>query len=281
MIDDREIELIVGCAQMASVLDPMQNLERCVSVAQEASRRGVQLLIFPESASSRSDDPHVPPLGEPLDGGFVADLASAVSDLAMTVIVGVTESGSADLPHNTLVALRGGRIISVYRKMHLYDAAGLRESDAISSGDGPVVTFEVDGFRVGMMTCYDIRFPEIARLLASDGADVLAVPTSWVRGPMKELHWTTFCQARAIENTVYVAGAAQTGGMRIGRSMIVAPDGIAEASAGTDTGLVVSRISRDRLHRVREAFPVLRQRRFSIVGTPHPAGEISAAGYPA
>lgn len=264
--------LLVGCVQMHSVLAPEENLLRCLAHLEDATARGVQLLVFPEATSSRSDDPLVRPIAEPLDVGFVPALAAAAARHDITVVVGVMESGSADRPYNTLVALQGGRTVAVYRKLHLYDAAGTRESDAVMPGDGPLTAFDIDGFRVGMMTCYDIRFPELARLLAGQGADAIVIPTSWMRGPMKELHWLTFCRARAIENTVYIAGACQTGGDRIGRTTIVAPDGIAEASSGIDEGLVVARITAARLDRVRATFPMLDQRRFSIDATPRPAG---------
>lgn len=265
-------DLVVGCVQMRSVLDPQENLERAVAYVETAARAGVRLLVFPESASSRSDDPAVRPIAEPLDLGFVPGLAAAAARAGITVVAGVMEPGPAGRPYNTLVALDGGRVLSAYRKLHLYDAAGFRESDTVTPGDGPVATFDVDGFSIGMMTCYDIRFPELSRLLSDRGADVIVVPTSWVRGPMKELHWNTFCRARAIENTVYIAGASQTGGNRIGRTTIVGPDGIAEAAAGTDEGLVLSRVSTARLDRTRETFPMLQQRRFRIDATPRSAG---------
>lgn len=265
-------ELVVGCVQMHSVLEPADNLRRCLEHLTTAERLGVRLLVFPESTSSRSDDPLIRPIAEPLDSGFVPALAAAAAEHGITVVVGVMEAGPAERPYNTLVALQGGRVVSVYRKLHLYDAAGTRESDTVMPGDGPLTAFEVAGFRISMMTCYDIRFPELARLLAGLGADLIAIPTSWMRGPMKEMHWLTFCRARAIENTVYIAGSCQTGGDRIGRTTIVAPDGIAEASSGIDEGLIVARVASARLGRVRANFPMLEQTRFDIDAAPRPAG---------
>lgn len=270
--------LTVGCVQMRSALDPAENLPRMLAHIAEAARLGVRLLVFPEASTSRSDDPLVPSRSEGLDEGCVPDLAAASAEHDVTVVVGVMETGPQGRPFNTLVALQGGRAVAVYRKLHLYDAAGTRESDSVAPGDGPLITFDVDGFRIGMMTCYDIRFPELARLLADRGADVIAVPTSWVRGPLKEMHWLTFCRARAIENTVYVAGACQTGGDRIGHTMVVAPDGVAEASAGYDEELVIARVTAARLDRVRTAFPMLSQRRFAIDSTPRAATDLTASG---
>ncbi|MDF2561732.1 MAG: Nitrilase/cyanide hydratase and apolipoprotein N-acyltransferase [Microbacterium sp.] len=276
---ESDIELIVGCVQMQSRLNPDDNLTACIRAAHEASRRGVQLLVFPETASSRSDDPEVTPHAEDIGEGFVPALASALADLDMTIIVGVTEGRGEERPYNTLVAMRRGRIVAVYRKLHLYDAAGMRESDLVTPGEGPVATFDVDGFRVGLMTCYDVRFPELARLLSEQGADILAIPASWVHGPLKEEHWRTLCAARAIENTVYVLGAAQTGGTRIGRSAVIAPDGVAEAAAGYAEELIVARVSARRLSQARARFPMLQQTRFAIDAVPRPApASVSGAG---
>lgn len=266
-------DLILGCVQMHSELQLAANLARCIGYLDEAEARGVQLLVFPESASSRSDDPTVPPLAEDIDGEFISKLRAHLAGRDMTVIIGVTERRAGGSPYNTLVALRDGEIVGRYRKLHLYDAAGVRESESTSPGDGPVEVVEVNGFRVGMMTCYDVRFPELARLLAEKGADVLALPASWVSGPLKEEHWRTLCAARAIENTVYIVGAGQTGGNRIGRSLVAAPDGVIEVAAGYDEDLLVTRVSDERLKRVRSRFPMLGQRRFTIDTSPKPAVE--------
>ncbi|ADD42427.1 carbon-nitrogen hydrolase family protein [Stackebrandtia nassauensis] len=266
--------LLVGCVQMRSDLDPGENLRQCLRYLDEARTAGVDLLIFPETVSSRVDDPSRAPQAESLDDGFVAGLAKATEGLDLTVIAGVTETHD-DRPFNTLVALRDGQRVARYRKIHLYDACAMAESDTIAPGDGPVSTFAVKGFEVGMMTCYDIRFPELSRLLAERGADLLAVPTSWVRGPLKEEHWTTFCKARALENTVYLAGACQTGGSRVGLTSVVAPDGVIVSRLAQHEGLVTARIGRDALTAAREAFPLLEQRRFAISPeiTPHPTAD--------
>ncbi|NEK69687.1 MAG: carbon-nitrogen hydrolase family protein, partial [Xanthomonas perforans] len=264
------IDLVIGCVQIESGLEPELNLPRCLAFAREAEARGVQLLIFPESTSSRSDEPAVPPVEERVDGPFVTRLRNELADSPMTVIIGMTEERDDGLPFNTLVAFRAGSIVATYRKLHLYDAAGIRESDSISPGDGPIQVFEVDGFHVGMMTCYDVRFPELSRLLAKQGADVLAVPTSWVSGPLKEEHWKTLSAARAIENSLYLAGAGQTGGTRIGRSHIIAPDGVAEVAAGYGETLLVARLTKRRLEGVRSRFPMLDQTRFAVASAPQP-----------
>ena len=115
--------------------------------------------------------------------------------------------------------------------------------------------------RVGVMTCYEVRFPEVARRLAELGAEVLLLPAAWVRGPLKELHWDTLARARAIENTVYVAAAGQVSAMYAGLSAIYDPMGVAIVNAGEAEGVVVSEARRDRLEEVRRVNPSLAMRR--------------------
>jgi predicted amidohydrolase len=114
------------------------------------------------------------------------------------------------------------------------------------------------------MTCYDLRFPELSRALVDKGADVLVVPAAWVRGPLKEHHWTTLLTARAIENTCYVVAAAQNGKKYSGLSQVIDPQGIAVAAVGEGDGYAVAELSGDRLSGVRERNPSLVNRRFSV-----------------
>src|SRR6202008_399878 len=120
----------------------------------------------------------------------------------------------------------GGRLVATYRKIHLYDSFGFRESDRLVGGELSPVVVPVGDLTLGLMTCYDVRFPEMGRLLVDAGADVLLVPAAWVKGPLKEAHWSTLLHARAIENTGYVVGAGQTGRVCAGCSEIVDPMGV-------------------------------------------------------
>lgn len=259
-----EGSLEIRLAQLSSVHDVSANVELCLALVARAVRDGIDLLVFPESASSRTDGVGESPQDEQLDGIFVRRLAESTCGTNLTVIAGVTETGLMGRPFNTLVALRDGELVSTYRKIHLYDAFDFRESDTVAAGDGTLSTFIVNGFSIGMLTCYDVRFPEVARLLADKGVDVLVLPTSWVSGPLKEDHWETLCKARALENTCYLAAAGQTGGNRIGRSMIVGPDGVVRATAGIEEGTVSGTLSLDLLRSARHTMPVLKQRRFFV-----------------
>ena len=122
-----------------------------------------------------------------------------------------------------------------YRKIHLYDSFGYQESARLVAGPVEPVLVDVDGFRVGLMTCYDLRFPELARELVSRGAELLVVPAAWVAGPLKVDHWRTLARARAIENTVFVAAVGQPGPRYTGHSMVVGPAGEVVAELPTVT----------------------------------------------
>ncbi|MGN6502536.1 MAG: nitrilase-related carbon-nitrogen hydrolase, partial [Pseudolysinimonas sp.] len=167
---------------------------------------------------------------------------------------------------NTVVALSDtGELVAHYRKIHLYDAFGDRESDYIVPGPADqVATFPWHGFTAGLQTCYDVRFPELTRRLVDGGADLILVPAEWVRGPLKESHWRTLLTARAIENTVYVAAADHAPPVGAGNSMVVDPMGVELVTIGESTDVAVAWIAPERVAEVRRINPALRLRRFDV-----------------
>jgi predicted amidohydrolase len=226
---------------------------------------GIDLVVLPEGAmhdfGATGDD--LAAAAEPVDGPFVAMLADQARRLDATLIGHIFERHeSGGLPYNTAVVVApDGSVRETYRKIHLYDSFGYVESKRLSAGPVRPVVADVAGLRIGLLTCYDLRFPELARLLVDAGAEVLAVPTAWVRGPLKEDHWETLLRARAIENTVYVLGAAQCGANYTGRSLVVDPMGIVVAGAGETDADVVAELSADRVAAARERNPSLANRR--------------------
>jgi predicted amidohydrolase len=168
---------------------------------------------------------------------------------------------------NTVAAVApDGELIGVYRKVHLYDAFGYAESDTIIPGEltDPLL-FDLGDLRFGVMTCYDLRFPEIARVLVDAGATAIALPAAWAAGPAKEDHWATLVRARAIENTCFVLASAQTGPRCTAQSMIVDPMGTVLACAGEQPGLALATIGAARVDQVRKTNPSLANRRFRVV----------------
>ena len=205
---------------------------------------------------------------QPLDGPFVRALAGLAGELGIHIVAGVVErvTGETARVANTLVALDPhGELVAHYRKVHLYDAFGQRESDWVVPGAvEPPQIFAVGGFTAGMQTCYDIRFPEVTRQLVDAGADLVLVPSEWVRGPLKETHWGTLLTARAIENTVYLAAADHTPPVGVGNSMVLDPMGVELAGLGEAEGFALAWLTPDRVTEVRRVNPALELRRFRV-----------------
>ncbi|WP_223252957.1 nitrilase-related carbon-nitrogen hydrolase [Arthrobacter sp. AFG7.2] len=205
-------------------------------------------------------DATFPAVAEPLNGPVCRDLASIARRHGSALVVGVVEtSDEPGRAYNTLVAFGpDGDRLAFYRKIHLFDAQGFGESTFIKPGPSTApVVFEHGGVRFGLMTCYDLRFPELARSLADTGAQVLLVCSSWVPGEHKTEQWLALNAARATENSVYVAGVCQAPPMSVGRSVLVDPRGL----VGLEPCVRVVEVSPETVERVRVSFPMFRQRR--------------------
>ena len=260
---------LIAVAQFAPGDDGERNLGIMEEFAAGAVARGASLIVFPEYSSFFE-----PVLGEaslaaaePLDGRFVAGVAAFASRLGIHVVAGMLETTDAPVKvSNTIIAVDpAGAIVAEYRKLHLYDAFGQRESDRVLAGriEQPQ-TFAWQGFTVGLQTCYDIRFPEVTRRLVDAGADLVLVPAEWVRGPLKEHHWRVLVTARAIENTIYIAAADHAPPVGAGNSMVVDPMGVELVTIGEESGIAVAEATPARVASVRETNPALKLRRFGV-----------------
>lgn len=269
MASDSTTHIAIAVAQFAPGDDKAANLEQIRDLATVAASRGARLVVFPEYSSYFTPEfgEHSVAAAETLDGPFVAGLEAIAKVLNIYLVVGMVELVQDDHRFsNTLVALDpAGGLVAKYRKMHLYDAFGQRESDWVVPGPIEVPeTFVVEGLTVGLQTCYDIRFPEVTRRLVDAGADLVLLPSEWVRGPLKEQHWRTLVTARAIENTVYIAAADHAPPIGAGNSMVVDPMGIELVTIGESTDVAVAWISLERVAEVRAVNPALGLRRFTI-----------------
>ena len=266
------MRVALGQLPISSV--PQVNLDRVRAAAALACTQGAQMIVFPEGTQARfSVDLRA--VAEPLDGEFSLGLAAAAQSAGVAIVAGLFEPAPDGRVFNTTVAYEAdGTLAAVYRKLHLFDALGHRESDSVAPGDDAVIA-TVAGLRVGFMTCYDVRFPELARRLAADGAQLLVLPAAWAAGPVKEDHWVTLVRARAIENTIWLAAAGQvpdpaepatrapTG---IGRSMLVDPMGVVRIDQGPAEGIGVGEVDVSYTEQVRALLPSLAGRREDITG---------------
>ncbi|MFJ4253063.1 carbon-nitrogen hydrolase family protein [Microbacterium sp. NPDC090003] len=259
----------VAVCQFAPTDSREGNRERIAELVADAAARGARLIVLPEYSSYFVNpmDETLAAHAETLEGEFVQTLTALAGEYAVVIVAGLVEqSDDPRRVRNTVVAVRGDGLLAVYRKQHLYDAFGQTESDWVEPGViGEAATFEIAGLRFGLMTCYDLRFPEVARTLVDADADVLVVPAEWVRGPLKEHHWTTLLAARAIENTVYVVSADHPAPIGVGHSQIIDPQGVVLAGVGSAEGIAVAPVERAVIDRVRETNPSLRVRRYAVV----------------
>ena len=219
-------------------------------------------MVLPEAYARDFGQPgsDVSGFAEDLDGPFVSALVKAAED--RTVVAGMFErSPDPARPFNTVVVVDRDGVRAAYRKVHLYDSFGYQESRALNAGavdQLPIV--EVAGTRLGVVTCYDLRFPEAARRYAGE-IDLLVVPAAWVAGPRKVHHWRTLLTARAIENLMYVAGAGQAGPRYSGNSIVVDPRGDVVAEAGMDVETVDAEVDPAVVAEARRENPSLANRR--------------------
>ncbi len=251
-------QLRVALVQEASTLDPDHNRAWLA----ELTPPDADLVVFPEAfqrdfGEAGSD---LSSFAETTDGAFATEVSVVAAERGTTVVAGMFERGDDPArPFNTLLVR--GAVQASYRKIHLYDSFGYRESDRLSAGPVAPVTFRLGDFTVGLMTCYDLRFPELARTLVDAGADVLVVPAAWVAGDRKVDHWRTLVHARAIENTVYVVAVGQPAPRYSGHSTIVSPLGDVVAEAGPDADIVRGVLDAEVIAEARRTNPSLANRR--------------------
>lgn len=246
----------VVLVQQESSLDPAENRERLESLVPERA----DLVVFPEAwqrhfGEAGSD---LTPYAEPLDGPFVTEVERLAKERDTTIVAGMFEQTDGT-PYNTVV-VRGGAHLD-YRKIHMYDSFGYQESKVLAPGPIEPATFDLDGTRVGILTCYDLRFPELARRLVDAGSEVILVPAAWVAGPRKIYHWTTLLRARAIENTVYVVGVGQPAPRSSGHSMVVDPLGDVVVEGGDEAEVITAEIDLAAVAGARRTNPSLANRR--------------------
>jgi deaminated glutathione amidase len=264
----------VALGQLPISPDPAVNLGRVREALTDAARRGADLAVFPEATQARFGS-DLRAVAEPLNGPFGTGLADAARGTGVALVAGVFEPAPDGRVYNTAVAYDGaGTLVAAYRKIHLFDSLGERESEVVAPGSEPVVT-DLAGIRVGIMTCYDVRFPELARALVARGAELIVIPAAWAAGLFKEEHWLTLVRARAIENTAWVAAACQvpdpsspptrapTG---VGRSLLVDPMGAVRTDLGPFAGVGVADLDPALTKQVRAVLPSLEHRREDVFG---------------
>jgi len=259
--------------QFKASTDKQTNLEKIISYIQKAASKNAKLCAFPEFmmfyTNSKQTSKQLASLAETINGNFVTTIAQAAKENRIQVIGSFYEkSRKKDRVYDTSFIIdNSGKVISTYRKIHLYDALGFKESDKIISGSKITKPVNTTLGKTGMMICYDLRFPEMARSLAASGSEILVAPSAWVKGNMKEEHWITINKTRAIENGCYVIAPAQVGNIYCGRSLVVDPYGKILLDMKKKQGVGFVDIDLNKVKQTRKILPLLKNRRTDIYST--------------
>ena len=272
--------LRVACVQLTSRDDKAANLERAEGLVTRAAATGADLVVLPEKWNAIGSAEVLHAAAESIEDGESVDAMRGWAKRHSITLVGgsITErrDGREKLSNTSLVFGADGELVSVYRKIHLFDVEVgghvYRESEAEEPGEEPVVA-PLD-WPVGLSICYDLRFPELYRILALEGALVVTVPAHFTLHTGKD-HWELLLRARAVENQLYVAAAAQIGEtMRgkqsYGRSLIVDPWGLVLAQAPDEETVISAELDLDRLQDVRTRLPSLASRQAAAYRWPQP-----------
>jgi len=262
----------VACVQMTSRVDKAANLERAEALVARAASTGADVVVLPEKWNLIGGADDYRAGAEPLEGGgSVAAMSGWARTLGVTLVGGsITErrQGREKLSNTSCVFDPEGELVAVYRKIHLFDVEVgghvYRESETEEPGTEPVVA-RAEGWAIGLTVCYDLRFPELYRVLALEGAELATVPAHFTT-PTGRDHWHVLLRARAIENQLYVAAAGQVGETlpgkpAYGRSLVADPWGTVLAQAPDEETVITAEVDRARLREIRAKLPSLANRR--------------------
>jgi deaminated glutathione amidase len=257
--------------QLNSTSDVDSNLEAAERLLRASARDGAELAVLPEKWSLLAAGEVMAELAEPLDGPVIAAARSWARDLGIHLVAGSVPEripGRERLSNTSLLIAPDGEVVATYRKIHMFDVdvggVAYRESAHEQAGE-EIVSAEAGGVRIGLTICYDLRFPELFRILALGGARLITVPSAFTAETGRP-HWEILLRARAIENQVFVLAANQTGEAEPhysswGHSMVVDPWGRVLDSVAAGEGHAIADLDLAELERIRERIPALANRR--------------------
>ncbi len=271
------MHLPVALVQLDARDDVAANISTAVALADEAAAGGARLVALPEYLQFRGSDEGFRASARPIPGPHTDPFAEVARRRRAWILVGSTAetSGDPDRPFNTSVLIApDGAIAATYRKVHLFDVDIARgpadtESARVTPGDR-LVCADIDGARLGLSICYDLRFPEMYRSLALAGAGILTVPSAFTERTGRD-HWEVLLRARAIENGAFVLAPSQIGGPpgqpAFGRSMVIDPWGTVIAQAPDAVTIVHADLDLERIAEIRRGIPALANRRPEVYRT--------------
>lgn len=264
---------IIAAIQMTSTQDKSRNLDVAQQLIRKAASQGARLVALPELFNGLGSPETIVAGAEPVPGPTSELMSRLARELKIILIAGsMAEQGEpagARVFNSSLIFDADGQQLSKYRKLHLFDidlpgTITFRESEFMSPGDSVRVTPTPLG-TLGQATCYDLRFPELFRMLVARGAEMAVVPSAFTM-PTGRDHWEVLLRARAIENQIFIVAPNQCGkhGDNLhtyGRSMIIDPWGTVLATAADGEGVICAEIDLKQLAAIRSRLPCLQHRR--------------------
>jgi predicted amidohydrolase len=263
----------VAVVQFKALTNKENNLKKIISYMTKAASKHATLCAFPEFMMFYTKSSQTPKelsnLSETINGNFISTIAKTAKENHIQVVGSFYEkSNKKNRVYDTSFVINtSGKVISTYRKIHLYDALGFKESDKMIPGSKIAKPVTTSIGKIGMMICYDLRFPEMSRALAIAGSEILIAPSAWVKGPMKEEHWITINKTRAIENGCYVIAPDQVGNIYCGRSLVVDPYGKILLDMKKRQGVSFVDIDLKKVKQIRKILPLLKNRRTDVYST--------------
>jgi predicted amidohydrolase len=259
--------------QMKSSVDKELNLVHSLKLINEAAKKKARLICFPEfqmaysPPEQKSESLHK--IAEKISGNFVSTLSNSAKQNRINIVATLYEIiNTNDKNHKVfdtgVIINELGKLQSIYRKVHLYDALGFKESKKLLAGSIIEKPSKTSVGKLGLLICYDMRFPEISRILTVNGANILVSPSAWVAGFMKREHWEIMVRARAIENGVYVLAPNQVGNIYCGHSMAIDPFGSTIVDMKNRKGIEFIDIDSSKIDTTRRTLPLLMNRRTDV-----------------
>jgi len=263
----------VAICQMKVVNDKEANLKKAENMLKNASKKGVNIAVLPEMFNCPYNNKYFPEYAEEYPGKTTDFLSNLAKELNIYIVGGSIPEKEGDKIYNTSYIFdRDGKLIGRHRKMHLFDidvkdGITFRESDTLSPGND-VTVFETEYCKIGVAICYDMRFPELMRLMALKGSKIIIVPAAFnmTTGPA---HWHIIAKSRALDNQVYFVAASPSRNLdssyiAYGHSLIVDPWGNVVAEADENESVIIKELNLVKVNKIREELPLLKHRRIDL-----------------
>lgn len=263
----------VAICQMKVVNDKEANLKKAEGMLKNASEKGVDIAVLPEMFNCPYNNKYFPEYAEEYTGKTTDFLSNLAKELNIYIVGGSIPEKEGDKIYNTSYIFdKDGKLIGRHRKMHLFDidvkdGITFRESDTLSPGND-ITVFETEYCKIGVAICYDMRFPELMRLMVLKGAKIIIVPAAFnmTTGPA---HWHIIAKSRALDNQVYFIAASPSRNLdspyiAYGHSLIVDPWGNVVAEADENESVIIKELNLMKVKKIREELPLLKHRRVDL-----------------